>query len=136
MGVVAHAAITDHQIGFVRHNRRNQRGDVLADILPIGVGVDDDISASRKRSINAALKGGGQPAVAAVADYVMDSEPAGDIGSAIVAAIVDHQHFDHVHPGQTPGQRDQRFRQAFRLVETRDLDDQLSHVAPLSVSSC
>ena len=114
----------------MRDNWRDQLGNVFTGILAIGIGVDDDVCASGQRRINAALECSCKTAVAAVMDDVVYPEPARDIGGAIVAAIVNHQHFDNVHPGQAPGQGNQRVRQAFSLVETRDLDDQLRHLCP------
>ncbi len=130
MGIAGNAAITNHDIGLVGKDGRNQPGNVGPFVLAIGIGVDDDIRASGKRRIKATLEGGGQAPVAAMADDMVGAEPPGDIGRAIVAAIVDHQHFDPVDPVDPARQRHQRLGQGLGLVEAGNLNDQLGHGAP------
>ena len=48
--------------------------------------------------------GEGEAPVAAVADNVFHAKSARDFGGAVMAAIIDHQHFDSIYPVDPPGQ--------------------------------
>ena len=130
MRVVAHAAVADHDIGIARNHRRDQLGDVRAFILAVGIGVDDDVRPVAKREVDPALECGGEPAIAAVAHYVVHAVLARDIRSAVGTAIVDHQDFDDIHALDRARQGRQRVRQVIRLIEARNLDDELRHWCP------
>ncbi len=89
MFVPADATVADDDIRFTRGDRRDQRLDVVAMILAVGIGVDDDVSTRRERRVEARLKGGGEAPVAAVADDVVDAVLAGDLARSVGAAVVD-----------------------------------------------
>jgi len=58
----------------------DQGRDVVAGILVVGVGVDDDIRPQAQAGVDAALEGAGQPQVLRVADDVADTVGRGDRG--------------------------------------------------------
>jgi hypothetical protein len=56
---------------------------------------------------------------------VMHAQRRGHCGRAVAAAVVDHQVFDRIDPGQRPRQRRHRLRQRALLVIAGNLDDAL-----------
>lgn len=60
-----------------------------------------------------------------------------DFRRSVAAAVVHHEIFDLIHADNLPRQRRYRGRQGLRLVEARDLDDQLQRIpAGFSTFSC
>ena len=98
------------------------RAVLMTALLLVGTGC--------QRCVNAAAEGGGEAAVAAVADHVVHAPAARHLGGAVAAAVVDDQELDRVDPLDPPGKRGDRFGQRAGLVEAGYLDDQLGHVAP------
>ncbi len=123
MGHPPHLPVADDDVGFARHHRRDQIGDVAAGILVVGVGVDDDVRPQAEAGVQPALEGAGQPLVLPVTDDVVDAEGVGNGRCLILAAIVNHQNFQAVNARQSAGQIGQRVRQRLRLIVARDLDD-------------
>ena len=97
MGIVAHAAVADDDVRLAADDRRDQCCYVAAVILIVGVGVDDDVGAFGKRAVHPRAEGGGEAAVGAVADDVMDAQPRGDLAGFVPAAVVDDQILDDIH---------------------------------------
>ena len=127
MRVVAHTAITDHDIGFARDDRCHQRRDIGAFVLVVGIGVDDDIGAFGQGLVQTAAEGGSQPAIAAVPHHVVDAVLARDLRGAIAAAIVDDEVFDHIDAGHFLGETGDRLWQVVRLVKRGYLDNEFAH---------
>ena len=127
MHVVGHAAVADHDVGVPGDHRGGDPGDVLAGVLAVGIGVYDHISAGGERDVEAALEGGGQPAVAPMTDDMVDAAATGDLGSTVAAAVVYHQHFDLVDSRDLPRQGSERGRQRGGFIEAGNLDDELGH---------
>src|SRR3546814_5375850 len=53
MFIVADSTVANDDIGTSVEDRRDDPGYVFADILPVGVGVDDDVGARGERRIDA-----------------------------------------------------------------------------------
>src|SRR3546814_5391133 len=60
-------AVANDDIGTSVEDRRDDPGYVFADILPVGVGVDDDVGARGERRIDARAERRGKAAIGAVA---------------------------------------------------------------------
>jgi len=125
MRIVAHATITDDDIRFTGQNRRHQFADILAFILVVGIGIDDDIGAFGQRLVDPRLESRRKSAVGPVPDNMIDTEPARGAAGIVIAAIVDDQDFDTIDAINLARQGNQRFGQACRLIIAGNLDDQL-----------
>ncbi len=102
MGDGAHLPVADDHVGPPGQHGGDQIGDVVAGVLAIGVGVDDDVGPQPQAGVDAALEGAGQPQVLRVADDVGDAVGCGHLGRAVAAAVVDDQRLDAVDPGHGP----------------------------------
>ena len=121
---IRHAAVTHHDVRTAVEDRRHQHGDVRAEVLVVGIGVDDQVGAGGQRSLQPGLKRRRQPAVAFLPDDVLHAELPRDLSRPIGAAVVDHQILDLVHARQGPRQLSQGQGEGLCLVVARDLDDQ------------
>ena len=92
MLVVPYAAITNHDIRFAANYRSDQLGYICPNILPVGIGVDDNISPAIQSMVETATKRCCQSAVCPMTHNVLDAQTAGDSGCVIAAAIVDDEH--------------------------------------------
>ncbi len=128
-GKLAHSPVPHDKIGSPGENRLKDAGDIRGLILIVRVGVHDVICPLTHRSLEASAKGCGQAQVPLMTDHVMDPEPTGYGRGLVAAAIVDDQIFDAVDSGQRDRQVPDGPFQGSRLVETRDLNDQLGHRA-------
>ena len=104
--------------------RREQLRDLVARVLVVGVGVDDEVGAALERGVDAGRERRRQPLVAAQPDDVIDAARARDVRRAVARPVVDDQDLDDVDAGDRSRQIGERRRQRLRLVEARDLDDQ------------
>ena len=127
MGIVGDAAVTDHDIGTALDDRRDDGRDILARILAVGVGVDDNVGPGAQRGVEPRLEGGGKAAIGAVADDVMCAPHARDLRRVVGAAIVDDEDLDRIDSGNAARQRGERRRQILRLVQAGNLDNQFRH---------
>ena len=66
MGIVRHSAIADHDIGLPMQDRGYQRRYIAAFVLPVAIGVNDDIRTFGQCAVHSAAKGCGKAAVPAV----------------------------------------------------------------------
>src|SRR3546814_17009937 len=106
MFIVGDAAVADDDVGAPVEDRGDDPGDILADILAVGVGVDDDVGARRERGIDTRTERGGKPAVGAVAHAMMHAPHAGDLPRIVVSAVVadgDFVRVDAVAPARPRG---------------------------------
>ncbi len=125
MRIVGGAAVADDDVGAAVEDRRDDPGDILSDILTVGVGVDDDVGARRERGIDARAECGGETAVGAVAYDMVHAPHARDLCRIVGAAVVDDEDFDRVDTVDLAGQGRERRGEVFGLVQTGNLDDEL-----------
>ena len=111
-------------------DRSDDRGDILARILAVSIGIDDDIGARRQRCLDTRAERRSEATVGAVADDVMHPPHARNLRRVVGAAVVDHQYLDRVDAVDPARQRGERRGKVFSLVQAGNLDDQL-HRAPL-----
>ncbi len=92
-------AVADDHVGVPLEDRRHQLRDVGADVLVVGVGVDDDVGAELEAGVEARLEAGGEPAVVGEAHDVVDAARARDLDGAVGRAVVDDEPLDLVDAG-------------------------------------
>ena len=63
----------------------------VADVLIVGVGVDDDVGAGFQAGVDAGAERRREPLAAAEADDVMHAVRARDTGGVVARAVVDHE---------------------------------------------
>ncbi len=97
----------DH-VGAAGEDRRDQLRDVAAEVLVVGVGVDDDVGAELQRRVEAGLEAGRQALVVRQLDDVVDAVRARDLDRAVGRAVVDHEHLDLVEARDRSGQIGER----------------------------
>ena len=102
------SSIADHEVGLALQDRGDEFGDVLARVLSVGVGVDNDVGAEAQAGVQPGGKASGQPAIAGKADDVVDAALSSDGDCIVGAAVVDDQCFDAVYPVDVAGQVGQR----------------------------
>ena len=103
-------------------------------VLVVGVGVDDEVRAGLQAGVDAGLERRRQALVPAKPDDVIDAAGSRDVGGAVARPVVDHQDFDRVDAGDGLRQIGERRRQRLRLVQARDLDDELFHDTNFSIT--
>ena len=106
MGILGHAPVADHDICPPVQYRLDQRGDVRAFILSVGVGVHDDVGASGQTGIEPGLKRVGKPAIAAMTHDVMHTPLASQLDRIVVRPIIDDQDLDLVDASNDARQGD------------------------------
>src|SRR3546814_11689900 len=94
MFIVADSTVANDDIGTSVEDRRDDPGYVFADILPVGVGVDDDVGARGERRIDARAERRGQAAIGAVAHDMVSTTHAGDLRCIVGAAVVAAQYLE------------------------------------------
>ncbi len=130
MRVVAYAAIADDDVGRSRDDGGDDFGNILADILTIGVGVDDNVGPGTQSMVHAALERGRQSTVPAMPDDVMYTEPAGYARFIVAAAVIDHEYLYLIDACDLARKRSQGLWEMVCLVQARNLDYQLGHCFP------
>jgi hypothetical protein len=118
-------AVADDHVGAALDDRGNELGDVVAVVLVVGVGVDDDVGAELQRGVEPRLEAGGQALVVRQLDDVVDAVGARDLDRAVGRAVVDDEPLDRFEAGDLTGEVCQRGGQRLLLVEAGDLDDEL-----------
>jgi hypothetical protein len=98
-----HPAVAHDDVGLAAHDRRDQPRDVLTTILVICVRVDNDIRAGRNSRFQSGLERSGQPAVARVADDVVDAQAPRDFDGFVPAAVVNDEYSMTSIPGSVRG---------------------------------
>ena len=83
-----------------RDERREQQRDVRADVLVVGVGVDDEVGAELERGVDAGDERGGQALAAAEAHDVVHAVGARDVRRAVTRAVVDDEDLDAIDAGE------------------------------------
>jgi hypothetical protein len=100
-------SIPDHQIGASAQDGFDESRDLVARVLVIGVGINEDISPEGKRLIDPRHERDGEPLVFTESKDVLDAEFPCDAGGLVRAPVVDHEHLDAVDPrnlSREPGQ--------------------------------
>src|SRR3546814_1068750 len=92
MFIVADSTVANDDIGTSVEDRRDDPGYVFADILPVGVGVDDDVGARGERRIDARAERRGKAALGAVAHDMVRTPHAGDLRCIVGAAVRSEEH--------------------------------------------
>src|SRR3546814_13902157 len=88
MFIVADSTVANDDIGTSVEDRRDDPGYVFADILPVGVGVDDDVGARGERPIDARAERPGQAPLGSFAPALFLTPPPGRFPVIVVAAVV------------------------------------------------
>jgi hypothetical protein len=121
--------VADDDIGAAVEYRPDQSRDIVRLVLVVAVGVDDDVGAARETGIEPGCERRGEAAIARMAHDVIGAAGARDVGRAVARAVVDHQDLDPVDAVDAARNGGDGRRQAFRLVEAGNLDDQRRHGA-------
>jgi hypothetical protein len=122
-------AVADHHVGLARDDRSDQLGNVGAEVLVVGVGVDDHVGAELQAGIEAGLEGRGEPLVVGEADDVIDAVSPRHLDGVIGRAVVDHEPLDLFHARDLTGEVSERGRKLGGLVEAGNLNDELHRAA-------
>jgi hypothetical protein len=122
---VADAAVPDHHVGLASENRRDQARDLLAGVLVVGVGVDDDVGAETQAGVEPGHEAVREPLPAREAHDVIGTVLARHLRGAVRGAVVDDEHLDPLDSGHLARDPRERLGERRLLVEARDLDDQL-----------
>jgi hypothetical protein len=118
-------AVADDDVGAAGEDRRDQAGDVLAAVLVVGVGVDDDVGAEAHARVEAGHVHGREAAVAREAEHVVHADLRGVLGGAVGAAVVDDEDLDAVDAREAARQVGEGLPEVVPLVEAGDLDEEL-----------
>ena len=94
--IVLDLAVADHHVGVAAQDRLDELDDVAAEVLVVGVGVDDDVGAELERRVEARLEAGGEALVVREPDDVVDAVLARDLDRAVGRAVVDDQPLDRL----------------------------------------
>jgi hypothetical protein len=89
-------AVADDHVGVAGEDRLDELPDVAAEVLVVGVRVDDDVGAELERRVEARLERRRQPAVVGEAHDVMDAVLACHLDGAVRGPVVDHEPLDLV----------------------------------------
>jgi hypothetical protein len=87
-------AVADHHVGVAGEDRAHQLGDVAAEVLVVGVRVDDDVGAQLQRRVEPRLERGGQAPVVGEPHHVLDAVLARHLDRPVAGTVVDHQPLD------------------------------------------
>ena len=117
--------IAHDEVGVSTQDGLDEPGDFLARILVIGIGVDDDVGAETKGSVETGHEAVGEAAPSPEPYDVVGAVLTGHGRRAIGRSIVHDENLHHVDSGDLTGDgREGRGQRAF-LVQGRDLDDEL-----------
>jgi hypothetical protein len=97
----------------------------VAEVLVVGVGVDDHVGAELQGCVEPGLEAGGEALVVGQRDDVVDAVRARHLDGRVGRAVVDDQPLDLVDPLDLAREVGERRRQLLGLVVAWDLDDQL-----------
>ena len=122
---VVDLAVADDHVGAALHDRRDELGDVVAGVLVVAVGVDDDVGAELQARVEAGLEARREALVVRQPDDVVDAAGARDLDRPVARPVVDDQPFDRVESVDLPREVGKDEREGLLLVEAGDLDDQL-----------
>ena len=125
MGDLRNWSLADHDLRPAFDDRSNEIGNTGGVILVVGIGVDDDVGAEPQRLLDPRHKGFREPVIIGETKDMVCPGGFRDLGGAVRRAVVDHQPLDAVEACDLARQRGQRLGQLLRLVEARDLDNQL-----------
>ena len=125
--IVCDLAVADDHVGVAGEDRRDQLGDVAAEVLVVGVGVDDHVGAELQAGVEAGLEGRGEALVVGQPDDVVDAVLARDLDRAVGRAVVDHEPLDRVEAvdlarqvGERAGSVSSSFRQGIWMMSFID----------------
>ena len=125
-----HLAVSHDHVGPALQDRKHQPLDIAGVVLIVGVGIHDDVRPQHQARLQADPERSRQPLMSRKHDHVVDTALPRDFHRPVRAAVVDHQHFHDVDPGQRAGQPSQSDGKRLLLVQARDLDDQLHAFFP------
>jgi hypothetical protein len=113
-----------HHVGATLENRFDNFRDLLAGVLVIGVGINDDIGAELEGGVDPYHERNSQPLVF-LEDYdVAHAEFFRKIGSTVRTPVVDDEDLDALDPWNLSREPDQSLLQVLALVKTGDLNDE------------
>jgi len=119
-----HTAVADHQVSFAPQDGRQQRWQIAGMVLIIGVSVDDQVSAQPQAGLQPGGEAGSQTHMMRQPQDMLHPAGCGNIGCAVTAAVVHHQHFHFIYAVQPARQFTDRLGQRFSFVVAGDLDDE------------
>jgi hypothetical protein len=90
-------AFANDDIGRTVKDGADQFFNIIAAVLVIGIGVDDDVSAIPQTGVKACHKALGEAFVAAEVYDVMDAPASGDLYGIIFAAVIDDEIFNSIN---------------------------------------
>jgi hypothetical protein len=131
---VANVAIADDDVGVAREQRPEQPGDVVAGVLIVRVGVDDVVGIELQRGVETRGKRRREAFASPETDDVLHAVSARDLDRVVGRAVVDHENLDAIDARNLARHVGQRGRQRRRLVEARDLDNELGHPTSFSTT--
>ena len=127
-------AIADDEFGPALQDRPDELLDILAAILIVAVGIDDDICAFPERIIHARREGVPEAPVGRKPDQVVDTVIEGHLCGSVSTPIIDDQDLDRIDPIDLAGQVAERGGEGGLFIEARNLDDQFQLRSPAAVA--
>ena len=96
---LGNVSIANDDVRLAFQQRLEQRRDLAARVLVVGVGIDDEVRAPLERGVDAGGEGSREPFVAPQSNDMIDAGGARDVGRAVTRPVVDDEHLDDVDAG-------------------------------------
>jgi hypothetical protein len=122
-------AIADDDVGIAVQERRQQPRNLVRRVLIVGIRIDDEVGTGFQRRVDPRHECRGETLVASQPHDVIGAAPPCHLRRPVARSIVHHEDFDDVDSSDDAREIGERRGQRRRLVETRDLDDELCHRA-------
>lgn len=101
---VVNGTFANDDIGRTVKDGADQFFNIIAAVLVIGIGVDDDIGAVAEAGVKACHKAFGKAFVAAEVYDVVDAPASGDLYGIIFTAVIDDEVFDGINAVDVSGE--------------------------------
>ena len=92
-------AVADDDVGLAAKKRRDERRNVLADVLIVAVGIDDEVGAELQAGVDARHERGREPARPPKRHDVIHAQRPRHFRRLVSRPIVDDEHLDDVDAG-------------------------------------
>jgi hypothetical protein len=116
------APISDHEVRAPRKDRERQTRHAGAGILPVRVGVHDDVGAKPEAGVQTRLERRGKTTARPVPDHVVGARRRRHLRRPVAAAVVDDDDEDPRNARDFAREVANRFRERRGLVERGNLD--------------
>ena len=123
MSDLVDAAVAHDHVRLPGEDGSDEAWDLVAGVLVVGVGVDDDVGPQAQAGVEAGHEAGGQALAPREADDVVGPVRARHLRRPVGGAVIDHQHLHDVDAGNGAGDGLEGFRQRRLFVEAGDLND-------------